>query len=180
MATLKDLVALVISEYPKPEDLTRARLEKLIYLADVEWAWRYGDKLTDIDWIYNDYGPFVHACDPPTGELEGEGSVKIHYDQTVFGNDKRWHQWIGSEKEVGGVTPEEINVIRSVIKETWRFQFGRFVEYVYSTPPMVQANQYERHDIVRTMTKQRREILEKVTQDNLQRYEQDFRDLAKL
>lgn len=180
MASLKDFVAFLISEYPRPVDLTKGRLEKLVYLCDCEWAWRHGEQVSEISWRYNDFGPFTGACTPPAEELEAEEKITIKPGFTGKGNPKQWYEWISGEGPTDSLSEEEKEMAKKIIDATWRMPWGKFVEYVYSTSPMVGAEQYDYLDIVGTMKKKRHEILDKVTKDNLVKYQEDFEELAKL
>lgn len=50
----------VLKYYPSDgHELTKTRLTKLIYLLDWESALKTGRQVTDINWYFNHYGPFV-------------------------------------------------------------------------------------------------------------------------
>ena len=183
MARFSDLVDFLVSEYPRPQELTSGRLDKLIYLLDVEWAWGNGEQLTQTRWTFNNHGPFVGAGDSYVESLDGK-KIEIHEDVTMYGDKKRWYEWKATDlqKQVvaEALTNEEKIVLRKVIEDTWRLPWGRFVKYVYSTLPMVKAKQYECIDIVGTMACRRKAILEKVTKESLEKYREDFKSLANL
>src|SRR5436305_8144473 len=59
MATLRDVVAYICAHYAVKEDLSKARLAKMIYLADWRSAITRGQQITAIRWQFNYYGPYV-------------------------------------------------------------------------------------------------------------------------
>ena len=180
MATLKDLVAFVISEYPKPDELTRARLTKLLYLADVEWAWRRGEQLTDIQWFWDDYGPFVPDAGGSVKTLEEEEKVKVLADTTPFGKPKHWYEWIAPKPPEDLHLPEEVrDMLKKLISQTWHLSFGLFLQQVYGTAPMKSSEQYQPLDVSGVMKKQRELVLERAREKIHTRYRKDFEALAK-
>lgn len=182
MSSLKDLIAFIIANYPNPEELTRGRLEKLVYLSDEEWAWRHGEQLSPIKWIYNDHGPFTGNCDSPAKELENEGKIDINPDTTPFSDTKkRWYKWKAAEKpEVKkSITEEEADVLKKVIDGTFRLLWGRFNHYVYSTAPMLETEKHEPIDIIGAMKKRRKEIINRARKEIHEKFHEDFKALAK-
>jgi len=54
-----DVIRYIINEYPHKDELSKARLNKMIYLADWKSAIDKGNLITDINWLFNHYGPYV-------------------------------------------------------------------------------------------------------------------------
>ncbi|MEZ5576726.1 MAG: DUF4065 domain-containing protein [Candidatus Competibacteraceae bacterium] len=59
MNRLQNIMAYFGIEYPHKFELSKARLTKMIYLADWFSSLADGKKLTDIEWLFNHYGPYV-------------------------------------------------------------------------------------------------------------------------
>jgi hypothetical protein len=57
---LIDVITYLCQQYPNKHDLSNARLTKLIYLADWRSALTRGHQMTDIRWVFDQFGPFVH------------------------------------------------------------------------------------------------------------------------
>jgi hypothetical protein len=53
MARLRDVVAYLCHEYPHKGELSKARLTKMVYLADWRSAIERGSQVTDIEWVFN-------------------------------------------------------------------------------------------------------------------------------
>src|SRR5687767_14879894 len=60
MDKLTSVMAYFCARYPHKDELSKARLTKMVYLADWRMALEHGDQITDIQWIFNHYGPYVH------------------------------------------------------------------------------------------------------------------------
>ena len=54
-----DIVKYIFDKYPKPEELSKPRLVKIVYLIDWKTAVETGDQCTNVEWYYNHYGPYV-------------------------------------------------------------------------------------------------------------------------
>lgn len=59
MNKLQKIIAYFCIRYPYKGELSKARLTKLVYLADWFSALIDDHQLTDIDWLFNHYGPYV-------------------------------------------------------------------------------------------------------------------------
>ena len=57
---IKDLVRYIVKNYPNKNDLSKARLNKLIYLIDWKSALDNQEQISNIEWIFNHYGPYVN------------------------------------------------------------------------------------------------------------------------
>ena len=59
MASIKDVLAYIITKYPYESELSKARLTKLVYLSDWESSVSRGKSITDLEWYFNHYGPYI-------------------------------------------------------------------------------------------------------------------------
>ena len=57
---LEMIVAYICQSYPFKNELSDARLTKLVYLTDWFHSVYTGEQATDIVWVFNHYGPYVH------------------------------------------------------------------------------------------------------------------------
>jgi hypothetical protein len=57
---LRDIVAYICRNYPHKDELSNARVTKMVYLADWRSALERGKTLSGITWKFNHYGPFVY------------------------------------------------------------------------------------------------------------------------
>ena len=53
MTELKEVISYLVSKYPHKDELSNARLTKMIYLADWRHAITQGNQITDIRWFFD-------------------------------------------------------------------------------------------------------------------------------
>ncbi|MGP5066387.1 Panacea domain-containing protein [Psychrobacter alimentarius] len=142
MNILNSLIKYICVVYPHSHELSNARLTKLIYLTDWESVRITGSQVTSIKWYFDNYGPFVRDVydvayiDP---------NISIVETQTIYGTPKIIFQYLG-EKPI--LDPHIRGIIDNVIRDTRGMYWNGFIEYVYSTPPIVKSNRYTYLDLV--------------------------------
>ena len=128
-----DLVRYIIKNYPNPEELSKARINKIMYLIDWKSAIENEKQITNKKWIFNHYGPYV-------GEIEEiiniDYRLKIEKGRNIFGNEKNIIRLI-EDKNFNSPTEEEKVIIDFVIEKTRKFYWNKFIELVYSTYPII-------------------------------------------
>src|SRR4051794_38716589 len=60
VCSLRDAMAYICRNYPHKDELSNARVTKMVYLADWRSAITRGKQLTDTEWKFDHYGPFVY------------------------------------------------------------------------------------------------------------------------
>ena len=60
MVKLIDIILYILKNYPHKNELSNARLTKMIYLIDWRSAFDNGKQITNIKWYFDNYGSFVH------------------------------------------------------------------------------------------------------------------------
>jgi len=60
MSKLSTVLRFLCEKYPLKNELSNARLTKMVYLADWRSALMYGNQITDIEWYFDNFGPYVH------------------------------------------------------------------------------------------------------------------------
>lgn len=148
MASLIDVVGYVLASYPKAkrDDLSNARVTKIIYLADWKHAIEHGRQITDIKWFFDNYGPFVH--DVGNTALAHPDIVRVETTSNVFGNSKRLFKLIVPEYSPNSLSPTEKQAIDHAIKQTADRPWNSFVQLIYSTYPVVSSERYSWLDLV--------------------------------
>lgn len=69
-------------------ELSKGRLNKLVYLADWKYALDYGKQLSSISWKFNHYGPYVNEIEKSI-ESDSLKRFKItHQETSYFGHSK--------------------------------------------------------------------------------------------
>ena len=59
MNKIENIIKYLCKNYPHKNELSKARLTKLVYLADWFSALTKNKQMTNIEWVFNHYGPYV-------------------------------------------------------------------------------------------------------------------------
>ncbi|MBR9907521.1 MAG: SocA family protein [Gammaproteobacteria bacterium] len=144
MNKLQSIIAFICSNYPHKSELTKARVTKLVYLAD--WFSSLLDKrqLTEIDWVFNHYGPYV---DDVIDAAYRSSSFKIEHQYTMYGTSKHVLSYTGHIDEIK-LDSRDKEILNAVMKKTQALYFNQFVDYVYSTYPVKTKERYSSLNLV--------------------------------
>lgn len=124
--------------------IPKARLIKLIYLADWKYALEYGKRFTNIVWQYNHYGPYVaEVIDLIRRNSDFE--IKTYFNS--MGNPAE-EVSLNNHQRVDSLNNEERAVADLIIKQTKDLCFNDFIKLVYSTYPVRKTQKYETLDLV--------------------------------
>jgi uncharacterized phage-associated protein len=131
---LRELIHYILSDFPDKRVSTR-RLEKLVYVAELEAIDRFGHRLTDLKFIRDDYGPCSHELlrlavedfDFETFEFEG-----------VEGRAFRKP----SPMEYTLLDGETMDILRTIDSRWGQRSPDALVEYSRSTDPYKDAELY--------------------------------------
>ena len=145
MNRLQNIIAYFCANYPYKGELSKARLTKLVYLADWFSALADGKQLTNIEWVFNHYGPYVE--DVVRAADEDYGFV-IEDDWTSYGSRKQLIKFYGKPNDIE-LTNREEEILDAVIEKTRRLYFNDFIDYVYSTYPVSSKERYSVLDLER-------------------------------
>lgn len=149
-AELGDVLAYLCVNYPPTsrDDLSNARLTKLVYLADWKSARHTSAQITDIKWVLNHYGPWVQDV---IKTVKSDPRLKILDDLNAYGSGKKTIT-IDTRLPLDSLDlrlDKEVKVILdSVIADTQNLYFGQFVEHVYDTYPVRHRNRFGQLDLV--------------------------------
>src|SRR6056297_2198324 len=86
MTTISDILVYIIKNYPYKNDLSNARLTKMVYLVDWKACLVTGNQLTNIKWKYNHYGPYV---DDIIETSKKDNIFKIVKTKNLYGFSKK-------------------------------------------------------------------------------------------
>ena len=156
MAQLRDIMIYYCKQYPLKGELSKARLTKMVYLADWKSAIEHGKQLTSINWIFNHYGPYV---DDVSALALSDPNFNVESDVTSFGNRKQ----IISLKRPDlshNLNKKEQEILDHVIKETKRLNWDGFIQLVYSTFPVLTGIRGKTMNLVAAAQKYK--LLEKI------------------
>ena len=158
MSKLREIIYYIIKTYPNKSQLTNARLTKLVYLSDWRNVLTQGNQISDICWIFNHYGPYVH-------DVQSTISLDIEFGEKLFItsiNDygSQYYDVCNSDYQFKKLTEEEKESIDYAIEKTKHLGFIDFVNIVYSTYPVRSSNKMDRLDLI-----QKKKQLEKNKQE---------------
>lgn len=132
MANLRDVLAFLCKNYPHKRELSKARLTKMVYLADWRASIALGRQLTPIEWKFNHYGPYV----TDVVELARKDSIfEVFGDETVYGSPKEVIK-LAEEDAPVVLPPEEEAILEHVVATTSPLTWEDFIKLVYSTYPI--------------------------------------------
>ncbi|MDP3279724.1 MAG: Panacea domain-containing protein [Nitrosomonas sp.] len=137
-------MAYIATKYPHKSELSKARLTKLVYLADWFSALLDDKQMTDIEWMFNHYGPYVDDIST-IANLDSEFSITP--EKTLYGGDKYVISYSGASVD-NELTERERTIIDTIIEKTKVMYFNDFINYVYSTYPVSSNERYSYIDLV--------------------------------
>ncbi|WP_394178819.1 Panacea domain-containing protein [Marinomonas posidonica] len=163
MKKLQQIIAFLCSEYPHKSEITKARLTKMVYLADWFSALLDGKQLTDIEWVFNHYGPYV---DDVVDAAHSALGFKVEHQNTMYGTSKYVISYKGDTEELD-LNKREKKILNAVIEKTKSMYFNEFVDYVYSTYPVKTKERYSSFDLVSLAQRYKEESPNKVSQSDV-------------
>jgi uncharacterized protein YwgA len=138
MNKLQSIVAYLCSKYPHKSELSKARLTKLVYLADWFSALVDGKPMTNIEWLFNHYGPYVEDV---VDSVRNTQNFSIDCEQNGYGATKHVISFYGNENEIN-LSQRECAILDVAIEKTKDLYFNDFIDYVYSTYPIKSHERY--------------------------------------
>jgi len=142
---LSDLVRYIVKNYPHKNELSKARLNKLIYLIDWKSAIDNQEQISDIEWIFNHYGPYVSDIET---RLMFDDRFSIEKTTNFYGSEKNI---IKIKDDNGFQEPNEKQkkVIDFIIDITKDMYWNKFINTVYSTYPIKHSLRGEKLDLIK-------------------------------
>lgn len=145
MAELTDVMVYLCRVYPRKSDLSNARLTKLIYLADWKSALIRECQITQIEWIFDQFGPFVF--DIKDVAAEHPEIFTVVETKTVFGTPKTLIGITDSHPEPA-LHQEEKEILDWVIAKSKKMPWNEFIRLIYSTYPILSQDRGTILDLV--------------------------------
>jgi len=139
MASLVDIIGYICHQYPHKDELSKARLTKMVYLADWKSAIEHGHQLSKIEWKFNHYGPYVD--DVWIAAYEDE-HFNVDSTTNLHGGLK---EVISLKKpfDFSSLTDSDRTIIDHVISQTQSLYWEPFLKLVYSTFPVLVSSRYD-------------------------------------
>ncbi|MCK5718279.1 MAG: SocA family protein [Thiomargarita sp.] len=153
MNKLRSIMAYFSTMYPHKSELSKARLTKLVYLADWFSALLNNQKMSEINWIFNHYGPYVDDI----FELASiDNDFAITPEKTPYGDDKHVILYTGEDISLI-LSEKEKAILDAIINKTKTMYFNEFINYVYSTYPISSNERYAKLDLLALAKKYKEE-----------------------
>ncbi|PBI87609.1 hypothetical protein BKP42_61730 [Rhodococcus erythropolis] len=144
MSKLGDVLVYFCDKYPHKSELSKARLTKMVYLADWRSSIDHGVQITDLRWVFNHYGPYVVEV---ISEAERNPRLETADTQNFFGSSKTIvRRKVGTAPQTT-LTDDERAVLNTVIRATEKLNYQDFIQLVYSTYPVVTQKRYQELDL---------------------------------
>lgn len=145
MAKLHNIIAYLLKHYPHKTELSNARVTKMVYLADWHHAIRQRSQMSPIQWVFDNYGPFV--WDVANTAKDNPNLFDVDETRNIYGGRKCLLSLKDPSIEPS-LTPTERESLDHVINATKQLTWDGFVKLVYSTFPIVTSQRYNSLDLV--------------------------------
>lgn len=141
--SLNDLIKYFCSIYPHAQELSKARLTKMVYLADWENYKANQKQISNIEWYFDNFGPYVTDV---IDAAYNDPDIRVVSTRTIYGTDKTLIEYKG---EAPNIDEETKSILDKVINDTKPLSWKSFIDYVYSTPPIKQSARYNYLDFAK-------------------------------
>ena len=139
-----NLIAYFLKEYPHKDELSNARLTKMIYLSDWYSAIHVKQQITDIKWYYDNHGPFVWDI---KREVDAHPEFfKVLETSNMFGGKKRLIK-LNKEPKIS-LDENEKEAADHIINVTKNLNWDMFIKLVYLTYPIISTEKYSHLNLV--------------------------------
>ena len=141
MSELKDAIYYLIQNYPESinSELSNARVTKMAYLSDWHQAINYGKQISNINWYFDNYGPFV--WDVFNEVKSNEDLFEIKETITQYGTLKTIFS-LKRDDYVPNLSDKEKQSLEHIINVTQKLYWDSFIKLVYSTFPVMSSERY--------------------------------------
>lgn len=145
-APLPDVIRYLCFHYPHSAELSKARVTKMVYLCDWVSAVWYAEPVTNINWIFNHYGPYVD--DIVNSAQADTAYLRVWKTVNLFGNPKEMILPVPNASPPESLDKRSHAVCDFVINTTKSLYWNAFLELVYSTQPVKEGARLEALDIL--------------------------------
>lgn len=138
MSNLTDLMAYTIRQYPydKADDLSNARMTKLIFLMDWLSCINDGRQITKINWYTGKSGP---SASEVKVTAESSPNLFIIHEGTTECRKKKLTVGIRDFGYEPKLSRREMNIANKVIEATHQLPWADFINLIYSTYPVASS-----------------------------------------
>jgi 3-dehydroquinate synthase class II len=154
MERVINIIDYLYLNYPNSNQLSISRVMKLLYLIEWRYAITKFEKLTDVEWMQTEYGPFYRALRSIFNESSNfEVSIKLddnNREQTVI--------VFLNKKENSNLREETKEVVNFVIVHCKDYSWSELNNLVNSTYGVLNTQQGQIIDIVNLAIKYREKV----------------------
>lgn len=156
--TINDILVYLFKNYPNPGELSKARVVKMLYLADWKNCLEYGRQITPIQWYFNHYGPYV---DDIVNLIRTDVRFEIEWVSNVFGSPKEIIRLKPNVELLVNIPSENIKTLDFVIKLSSPLYWSDFIDLIYSTYPVRTQPRYTYFNLPKLATEYKAVIASK-------------------
>ncbi len=146
MENLAEVIYYIFCNYPNPFELSKARVVKMVYLADWKSAIDQGKQITAVEWYYNHYGPYVKEI---IEEIKNDNRFEIRETSNSFGEYKELIILKYKTSKNFKLDESTIKILDFVINATSKLYWNDFIDLIYSTYPIVIMPKFSTLDLVK-------------------------------
>lgn len=158
MVELIDIISYILKYYPHKNELSNARLTKMIYLIDWRSAFDYGETITNINWYFDNYGPFVHDIEDTIND--NLDIIQPIYTNTIYGTKKKLFVLKNDNICIDNVSENVQKIIDTIIEKTKGMYWQQFINFVYSTYPIITSERYTYLNLLQKAVQYKEELSE--------------------
>lgn len=151
---LVNIVAYILKNYPDKNDLSKARVTKMVYLVDWRAAFDLGSQATNIQWYFDNYGPFVYTVNDMVNDMSIFGKIKTN---NLYGSSKTLYKLV-DQSYVINLCDDLTKIIDTVIEKTKDMSWTTFINFIYSTYPIVTSNRYTNLNLIEKAEQYKKEL----------------------
>lgn len=151
--SIENILHYILNEYPYPNELTKTRITKMVYLVDWYSALEFQEQFSGINWYFDHYGPYVSDV---LDVADDDKDVKIKETVSAYGGVKYIVEPKDKNKKLEvNLSEKERKLIDQVIKDTEDLSWNKFIDFVYDTAPIKKKNKYSNLDLVELAKKEK-------------------------
>ncbi len=149
MNKLKHIIRYLVAEYPNKQELSKARLTKMVYLADWYNALKYKEQMTDISWYFDHYGPYVTDV---YKEVVDDSKLSIINTKNQYGSNKQLIEMKNTNNDffsnTNRLSLQSTEILNKVIEDTKLLYWNDFIQFIYSSYPIKSSVKYNYLNLV--------------------------------
>ncbi len=144
MKNIVDIIGYICIHYPHNKDIFKSRLTNIIYLADWKFVLKFKRQMTQIDLVFNHYGPY---SDDIENIIMNDERFIIIQNIDNYGT-KREIIKLKESATFCEIKYDEKLILDFVMQVTCTMNWDQFINFVCSTYPIASGTKYKKIDLV--------------------------------